>query len=105
MSEQRFVGLDVSVKKTAICVVDPQGRVVHGACIESSPKVIREYLLGLGLTFGRIGLGAGRLSLRLYSGLVETKIPVICVETRHRHAAQSARINKPTAMMRLGSHR
>jgi len=40
MSQQQFVGLDVSVKETAICVVDPQGRVVHRAAIESHPAVI-----------------------------------------------------------------
>ncbi len=40
MSQQHFVGLDVSVKETAICILDPQGRVAHRACLESDPKVI-----------------------------------------------------------------
>ncbi len=49
---QHFVGLDVSVKETALCVVDPQGRVVHRASLESDPGVISEHLLDLGLAFG-----------------------------------------------------
>jgi transposase len=30
----------------------------------------------------------------LYAGLVEAELPAVCVETRHMHAALSARINK-----------
>src|SRR5918994_7444726 len=102
MSQQHFVGLDVSVKETAICVVDPQGRVVHRATVESHPAVISQHLLGLGLTFGRVGLEAGPLSPWLYAGLVETALPAICVETRHMHAALSARINKTDRNHALG---
>ena len=58
MSQQHYVGLDVSVKETAICVVDLQGRVVHRATIESDPRLIREHLLSLSYTFDRIGLEA-----------------------------------------------
>ncbi len=88
MSQQHFVGLDVSVKETAICVIDPQGRVVHRACVESDPKVIREHLLGLTLAYGQTGLEAGPLSPWLYAGLVEAGLPAGCVETRHMHAAR-----------------
>lgn len=62
MSQQHFVGLDVSVKETALCVVDPQGRVIHRACVESDPGVISEHLLAVGLVFGRVGLEAGPLA-------------------------------------------
>src|SRR5688572_30420404 len=110
ISEQHYVGLDVSVKETAICIVDPQGRVVHRAAVESDPRLISEHLLGLGRAFGRVGLEAGPLSPWLYAGLVEAGLPAICVETRHMHAALSARINKTdrndamgiAQMMRVG---
>lgn len=62
MSQQHFVGLDVSVKETALCVLDAQGRVIHRATIESHPAVISEHLVALGLLFERIGLEAGPLS-------------------------------------------
>ena len=107
---QHFVGLDVSVKKTAICVVDEQGRVVARAAVESEPAAIVSWLLGLGLRLGRVGLEAGPMSPWLYAGLVEAGLPAVCVETRHMHAALSARINKTdrndahgiAQMMRVG---
>ncbi len=71
MCQQHFVGLDVSVKETAICILDPQGRVVHRACVESDPKVIRKHLLGLELAFGRIGLEGLCCKLPEGAGAVE----------------------------------
>ena len=102
MSQQHHVGLDVSVKETAICIVDQRGRVVRRATIESDPRLISEHLLGLGYAFGRIGLEAGPLSPWLYAGLVEAQLPAICVETRHMRAALSARINKTDRNDALG---
>lgn len=113
MSQQHFVGLDISVKTTAICVVDPGGQVVHRESVESDPQMICASLLALKLDFGRIGLEAGPLSPWLYAGLVDAGLPAICVETRHMHAALAARINKTdrndalgiAQMMRVGLFR
>ena len=107
---QHFVGLDISVKETTICVLDAEGHTVHRAAVESHPQEIIDYLRGLGCGFGRIGLEAGPLSSWLYAGLVEAGMPVICVETRHLHAVLKARINKTdrndahgiAQMMRVG---
>jgi transposase len=96
------VGLDISVKTTAICVVDLQGRVVHRATVESDPREIRDHLIGLGIGFSRIGLEAGTLSAWIYAGLVEAGLPAICVETRHMHAVLSARVNKTDRNDALG---
>lgn len=105
-----FVGLDVSVKRTAVCVVDAQGQVTHRATVESAPGAIAACLLRLDCGFVRVGLEAGPLSPWLYAGLVEAGLPAVCVETRHMHAALSARINKTdrndaegiAQMMRVG---
>jgi transposase len=55
-----------------------------------------------GGAFSRVGLEAGPLSPWLYAGLVEAGLPAICVETRHMHAAHSARINKTDRNDALG---
>jgi transposase len=105
-----FAGLDVSVRTTAICVLDAMGRVLHEATADSIPEAIAGYLHSLGQRFERIGLEAGPLSQWIYAGLVDQNLPAICVETRHMHAALSARINKTdrndargiAQMMRVG---
>lgn len=105
-----FVGLDISVKETTICVIDAAGDTVHRTAVESHPREVVACLRGLGCSFGRIGLEAGPLSSWLYAGLVEAGMPAICVETRHLHAVLSARINKTdrndahgiAQMMRVG---
>jgi transposase len=99
---QYFAGLDVSVKETALCVLDDHGRITHRAILESDPSVISKHLLSLGHTFGRVGLEAGPLSPWLYAGLVQAGLPAICVETRHVQAALSARINKTDRNDALG---
>ena len=105
-----FAGLDVSVRTTAICVLDAMGRVLHELTADSTPEAIAGYLHSVGHRFERIGLEAGPLSQWIYAGLVDQNLPAICVETRHMHAALSARINKTdrndargiAQMMRVG---
>ena len=80
MPEHHSVGLDVSVKKTAICIVNAEGEAVHQSTVESDPSVIAKTLVGLGLKLSRIGLEAGSLFSWLYAGLVAKGLPAICVE-------------------------
>ena len=113
MSEQHHVGLDVSVKETAICIVDPHGKVVHRATVESHPEAISRHLIDLGHSYARVGLEAGPLSPWLYAGLVEAGLPAICVETRHAQRFLSTRPVKTdkndargiAEMMRIGHYR
>ena len=105
-----FVGLDISVKTTAICALDENGQILLEATVDSVPGTIAERLRAIGHRFERIGLEAGPLSQWIYAGLVDMGLPAICVETRHMHAALSARINKTdrndargiAQMMRVG---
>src|SRR5271169_6244114 len=105
-----YVGLDISVKTTAICVVDENGRVLLETVVDSSPDAIADRLREFDQPLERIGLEAGPLSQWIYGGLVDIGLAAICVETRHMHAALSARINKTdrndargiAQMMRVG---
>ena len=105
-----YAGLDISVKTTAICVVEGNGRVLLEATVDSSPDAIAGRLQELDQPLDRIGLEAGPLSQWIYAGLVDKGLAAICVETRHMHAALSARINKTdrndargiAQMMRVG---
>ena len=110
---KHFVGLDVSVKETSICVVKGDGAVILQTRVPSEPQTIVDVLAVPSLAIERIGLEAGPLCEWLYAGLVEAGLPAICVETRHMHAALSAQINKTdrndalgiAQMMRVGLYK
>jgi transposase len=85
-----FVGLDVSLKKTAICVVDEGGQVVREGEAESEPKSLAAWLKEVGATFTRVGLEAGQCSAWLYKELSSAGLPMICIETRHAKAVMQA---------------
>ena len=54
-----FVGLDVSVKETAVCVnVDDTGKVVCEQKVPTEPDDIVRLLASVGEDYGRIGIGA-----------------------------------------------
>src|SRR5216684_2343808 len=106
-----FVGLDVSVKETSVCVVDDAGKVILEQKVPTKPADIIDLLTSLGETYGRIGIEAGPLSQWLVNALTAAELPVICVETRHMKALLTAQqINKTdrndargiAQMMRVG---
>ena len=65
-----FVGLDVSVKETAVCVVDDTGKVVCAQKVPTEPDDIVGLLASIGEDYGRIGIEAGPLLQWLVSGLI-----------------------------------
>jgi transposase len=91
---QHYVGLDVSVNETSVCIVDKAGKLIREVKVATEPVAILAVLTEEPLALERIGLEAGPLSQWLYSALAEADLPVICVETRHMKAALSAQINK-----------
>jgi transposase len=90
---KHYVGLDVSVKETSVCVIDEGARQYARPRLASEPEAILAVLVDDAFAIERIGLEAGPLSQWLYSGLAETGLPVICVETRHMKAALSSQLN------------
>src|SRR6266699_1043012 len=93
-----FVGLDVSVKETSVCVVDDAGKVILEQKVPTEPAAIIALLNSRGETYGRIGIEAGPLSKWLVNALTAAEQPVICVETRHMKALLTVLI--PTEVAR-----
>jgi transposase len=85
-----FVGLDVSLQKTAICVVDQNGSVVREGAADTEPDALIGWLKENGLTFERVGLEAGPCSSWLHKELMQAGLPAICIETRHAKAVMQA---------------
>src|ERR1700680_163117 len=106
-----FVGLDVSVKETSVCIVEDAGKVIWEQKVPPEPAAIIALLTSPGATYGRIGIEAGPLSQWLVNALTAAALPVICVGTRHMKALVTAQpLNKTepndargiAQMMRVG---
>jgi transposase len=70
-----FVGLDVSVTETSVCVVDDAGKVISEQKVPTEPADIIALLASLGATYGRIGIEAGPLSQWLVNALIAAELP------------------------------
>ena len=85
-----FVGLDVSLQETAICIVDEDGIIISEGKTATEPGDLARWLAIAGLTITRVGLEAGPLSPWLYAGLRAAGLPAICIETRRMKGATAA---------------
>ena len=59
---QHYVGLDVSVKETSVCIIDKAGKVIREVKVATEPVAILAVLTEEPLALERIGLEAGPLS-------------------------------------------
>ena len=53
-----FVGLDVSLEKTAICVISEHGKIVREAQAASEPEALARWIENLDGTIAVVGLEA-----------------------------------------------
>lgn len=91
---ERYVGLDVSVEETAICVIDVAGRVHWRGTCESMPEAIAATLGEHAPDACRIGLETGPLATWHWHALCRLGLLVICLDARHARAALSPQITK-----------
>jgi len=93
-SVAQYVGLDVSQKETAVCVVDQNGRVVFEGKAPSDPGALAGLISKRAPSAERIGFETGAMASWLWHELKRVGLPVVCIDARHAHAALSVRINK-----------
>ena len=94
---KHYVGLDVSLAETAVCVVDREGCIVLAACVASQPQAIADVLCRRAGEVVRVVLESGQLSTWLARELRALGWPVVCVDARQAHRALSGRLNKSDA--------
>lgn len=87
---EHYVGIDVSLQLSSLCVLDLAGKVIREAKVASEPEALVAFLRALELPIARIGLEAGPLSQWLYDGLHKAGFEAVLLETRHVKAALSA---------------
>jgi transposase len=91
---EHYAGIDVSLERSSVCVVDATGRIVRETKVASEPEALVCLFGQLGLPVTRIGLEAGPLSQWLHAGLTGAGLEAVLLETRHVKAALSAMIVK-----------
>src|ERR1700719_4635499 len=91
---EQYVGLDVSLKLTAICIVDRTGKIEREGVVASDPETIAAFVKLHAPHVVRVGLETGATSTWLWTELNKMGLPVICIDARHAKAALKMQINK-----------
>ena len=91
---EQYVGLDVSLEETAVCVLDSAGKIVWRGRCSSDPEAIARIVRERAPFAVRLGLETGQLSTWLVHSLRRLGLPVVCLDARHAKAALSLQINK-----------
>src|SRR5213082_2468226 len=89
-----YVGLDVSLKQTSICVVNQLGSIVREGVVDSEPEAIAAFVRLNATGAVRIGLETGPTATWLWTELKQLGLPVICIDARHAKAVLKMQINK-----------
>ena len=66
-----YIGLDVSLASTAVCVLGEKGKMVTEAQVASAPESLVAFMRDLPHEIAAIGLEAGPLSHWLHKGLTD----------------------------------
>ena len=91
-----YIGLDVSMKETAVSIRRGGQRVWRGKC-PSDPKLIADLIRKRAPSVKRVIFETGPLSVWFYHALCAEGLPVICIDARHAKAALDMAANKTDA--------
>jgi transposase len=91
-----YIGLDVSLKETAISVRREGERVWRGKC-PSDPRLLAEVIRKRAPMAKRVVFETGSLSVWFYHALSAEGLPAICIDARHAKAALDMAANKTDA--------
>jgi transposase len=86
-----FIGFDISLQSTHICVVDNEGNLIREGVATSEVEALDGWLRthGKGWKIKRIVFETGQLSTHFYHGL-RGSWPVTCIDARHAHGTLKA---------------
>jgi transposase len=94
---ETYVGLDVSLQSTSLCVVDATGAIVWRGTCPTDAAELAAVIRKRAPSAARIGLETGQLSNWLTLSLRNRGLPVLCLDARHAKAALKMQINKTDA--------
>lgn len=85
-----YIGVDVSLELSSVCVVDRAGQVIRETKVASEPDALVDFCCSLSQQIVLIGLEAGPLSQWLFAGLTEAGQKPVLMETRQVKSALQA---------------
>lgn len=85
-----YVGLDVSMETSAVCVMGEDGEIFREKTVMTCSEEIFEFIGSLQLEFELVGFESGPSSAWLYKELARRGLPVVCIHARHAHSALKA---------------
>lgn len=91
---KHYIGLDVSMKRTFICVINEQGKVIHEGSENTDPHQIANYLSKLGFEEMTVGFESGSLTPYLIAGFKERGVDAVCMDARKLSPILALKINK-----------
>ena len=100
--EKHYAGLDVSTKKTAICVISDDGEIAFETEVGTDPEEISAALKPWRRSLARVGHETGSLSPWLHKELQRCGMPIVCLEALHTRASLAAQRNKTDRNDALG---
>ena len=91
-----YIGLDVSMKDTAVLIRRDGQRIWRGKC-PSDPQFIAELIRKRAPDAKRVVFETGPLSVWFYHALTAEGLPAICIDARHAKKALDMAPNKTDA--------
>ena len=91
---KHYIGLDVSMKRTFICVINEQGKIIREGSENTEPHLIANYLSKLGLEEITVGFESGSLTPYLLAGFKERAIDALCMDARKLSPILALKVNK-----------
>ena len=89
-----YVGLDVGLEETSVCIVDSEGLTIREVKVNTEPEAIRSALEDYADRLDRVGVEASSRGIWLYRELQSAGLPIIVVEARHMRVSLSTMRNK-----------
>lgn len=89
-----YIGLDVSLKTTSICIMNQAGKIMQQMTVATDPKIIFDAIERQKLSVEKAALECGGTSHWLTKELKSLGLPVVCIDARKMSAAIAIRNNK-----------
>lgn len=93
---EQYIGLDVSLKDTAISIRQDGTRIWRGKCA-SDPALLADIIREHAPQVKRVVFETGPLSTWFYHALSDEGVPAICIEARHAQKILNETLNKTDA--------